>query len=79
MKRIAYIATDSGIDGREKTRIAYAFWSERERDDHFDEDKNKDWKTKGELIVDEAVQKNQALAKLDGLDRLAIGLSAPLT
>ena len=75
-KRIVYIATDSGIDGREPERVLYAAWTEQERDEMLQADKSKAWRRPTEKIIDEDVAKRQALAKLDGIDRLVLDLPA---
>jgi len=73
-KRIVYTIIDSGVDGREKSRTVYASFLELERDERFDKDPSKAWKMKGESIVDVGTARAQALAKLDGLDKLVLGL-----
>ena len=73
-KRIAYLLTESGIDGRAPTTIVSAFWSEAERDAAFAADPNRNWLGKSERIVNLSVARKEALAKLNGLDRLLLGL-----
>lgn len=75
-KKIVFVATDNGIDGREPTQIMYAAFSEEERDALIEEDKSKAWRSKGELIVNVDEARRKALAKLDGIDRLVLGLPA---
>lgn len=75
-KQIAYVVTDSGIDGREPTRVLYAAFDEKERDVLLVEDKSKAWRSTSEQIVDVAAAQAKALAKLDGIDRLVLGLPA---
>ena len=74
-KRIAYVFTDNGVDGREPTQIVYASWSETERDAAFEKDKNKNWYTKSEVIVDVVEARKQALNKLNGVDNLVLGIT----
>ncbi len=74
MKQIVYTVTDSGIDGREKTTTIYASFNEADRDAMLEADKSKAWRSRQEVIVDVNVARRQALAKLDGLDRLVLGL-----
>jgi hypothetical protein len=74
MKKIAYTINDNGVDGRCRTRIVDAFWDEEERDEAFESNKNKDYLSKGEQIVDVEDAKKEALCKLNGLDRLLLGL-----
>lgn len=75
-KRIAYLATDNGIDGREPTKVMYASFDEKERDALLNADKSKAWRSKAEQIVDVEAARKKALAKLDGIDRLVLGLPA---
>ena len=77
-KRIAYIAVDNGVDGREKSTITYAAWSEEGRGQIRARDANKAFKTNKEIIVDVDAAKRKAYAKLDGVDRLVLGLSDKL-
>ena len=76
MKQIIYTATDSGIDGREPTKVLYASFSEAERDAMVEADASKAWRGKSEKIIDTESAIAQALAKLDGIDRLVLGLSS---
>ena len=73
-KKIAYTITDSGMDGRSKTRVVAAFWTEEARDAALEKDKNRIYRSTGEQIVDVAVQEKSAIAKLDGIDRLVLDI-----
>jgi hypothetical protein len=73
-KAIAFWIADAGIDGREPKKIVYASFSEPERDEMFAADKNKNWRHKGEQIINVEVAKKEALAKLNGIDRLVLGI-----
>ena len=73
-KRIAFVATDNGIDGREKTSKLYASWDEEELKKMHNRDKSKAWRRLTEEIVDEEKARKVALAKLNGIDRLVLGL-----
>lgn len=73
-KRIVYLVTDNGIDGRERTSIVAAAWTENARDKLIEKDPAKNWRGKEERIIDEAFARKEALAKLDGLDRFLLGL-----
>ena len=75
-KQIVYVVTDSGIDGLAPTTVLYASFEERERDAMVEADKAKAWRSKAEKIIDVASARAQALAKLDGVDRLVWGLPA---
>ena len=71
-KKIVYVATDNGVDGREQTTVMYASFGEDERNSMLAADKSKAWRGKSERMI---ARKN-ALAKLDGIDRLVLGLPA---
>jgi hypothetical protein len=76
MKRIAYTVIDCGVDGREAATVLYATFDETERDALLEQDESKAWRSKSETIVDDTTAVSQALAKLNGIDRLVLGLSA---
>lgn len=73
-KQIAYMAVDNGIDGTSKDSILYASFDEDELKRLHQKDKSKNYRTLKEQIVDVEVAKKQALAKLNGIDRLVLGL-----
>lgn len=73
-KRIAYLITDNGIDGMAPTSIMQAFWEEHDRDLVYGESKNKAYYSTIEQIVDVEPAKKQARCKLNGLDRLLLGI-----
>lgn len=75
-KQIAYLATDNGVDGRGPTTVMYAAFDEGKRDAMVEADKSKAWRGKSEKIIDVEEARGKALAKLDGLDRLVLGLPA---
>lgn len=77
MKRIAYVITSSGEDGRAPKEIEKAFWHEHERDKAFDKDRNKAYLSKEDIIVDADKAKAEAMTKLDGLEKLVLGLVPP--
>lgn len=74
MKRIVYVATDSGMDGMAPTKVLYASFDEAERDAMIEADKSKPWRSKDERIIDVDHAIAKALSKLDGIDRLVLGL-----
>lgn len=76
MKKIAYLITDEGIDGREPKSICSATWDETARDQLLSIDKSKAYRSVSEVIVDEDKARAQALAKLNGIDRLVLGLES---
>lgn len=74
MKRIVYTATASGVDGLGMPKPLYASFDEKTRDAMVESDKAKNWRSKSECIIDPAVAYQQALSKLNGVDRLVLGL-----
>lgn len=79
MKKIVYIGVDNGIDGRERDQILYAAWKEDELLKLHKSDKSKNLRTCSEIIVDVEKAKKEALAKLNGVDRLVLGLEDWIT
>lgn len=75
-KKIVYVATDSGVDGCAPTKVMYAAFDEAERDTMLEADKSKAWRGTSEVIVDVEAARKKALTKLDGIDRLVLGLPA---
>lgn len=73
-KKIAYLITSNDVDGRGPTHIEYAFWDETDRDNFFEQDKNKNYYSKTEQIVAVDKETLATLAKLNGLERLLLGL-----
>lgn len=73
-KQIVYLATDSGVDGRSPEKVLYAAFTESARDAMIAADPSRAWRNKGERIVDIEAALASALAKLDGVDRLVLGL-----
>lgn len=78
MKQIAYLVIDNGIDGREKDTVVEAFWNEGERNAFINQSPNKGYYSTGEKIVDVEVDTKAAMAKLNGLDRLLLGVKRPV-
>lgn len=62
------------MDGRGPTKVLFASWNESERNLTLKNDKNKVYRGIGEEIVNIKVRHNQAIAKLDGIDLLVLGL-----
>lgn len=73
-KQIVYYAVDNGIDGRESDSILYAAFNEQDLDNMLNRDPSKAWRTKKEKIIDAVSIQKQALAKLNGIDRLVLNL-----
>lgn len=73
MKKIAFTIIDNGIEGREKDHVIEAFWDEKQRDDAFETSPNKGYYRKGEQIIDDLAAQKAATAKLNGIDKLALG------
>ena len=76
MKKIVYYVVDNGIEGTGKDRILYASFDENELDQKLSKDPSKNWRTKKEKILDEGPATAQALSKLNGIERLLLGLPA---
>lgn len=76
MKKIAYLITNNDVDGKGPTQIVSAFWDEAERDRVFENDKNKCYNSKAEMIVNPDEHRKQVISKLNGLDLLVIGWNA---
>lgn len=74
MKKIAYLIINNGIDGMGDTSVDEAYWEENQRDASFDKNPNKNYFSKTEVIVNVEVDTKQALNKLNGLERLLLGL-----
>lgn len=73
-KKIVYTANDNGVDGKEKTNVIFATFDEDELKIKHEADINKNWITLGEEIVEVDSRKKQALSKLDGIDKLVLGI-----
>ena len=73
-KKIVYIAVDNDIEGNEEDDILYASFNEDELKSLHNKDKSKNYRKLSEIIVDVDVARANALAKLDGVDRLILGL-----
>ena len=69
---IVYCATDHGIDGREVTKVMYAALHEDQLKALIAADPNKAWRQVEKRIVNLAYLKIEALAKLDGIEKLAL-------
>ena len=74
MKRICYLSTDHGVDGRGKERVVFASFDEQARNKHIENDKSKAWRTKKEIIIDTDKVVKQALNKLTPIDRLVLNI-----
>lgn len=74
MKKIVFTSVDNGIDGRMKDNILYASFDEDEIKSLYNKDKSKSWRTLKEQIVDVDEARKSALRKLNGIDRLVLGL-----
>ena len=71
---IVYCGMDHGIDGRDQGRVMYAYLDEWQLQRRIDRDKNKAWRTVEKRIVNLVEVKAQALKKLDGIEKLALGV-----
>lgn len=70
--RIVYLATDYGVDGRDKRRIVHAAWSMEALTKKLDKDPAKAWRNVEKEIADTDAVRKAALAKLNGLDKLVL-------
>jgi hypothetical protein len=74
-KIIAYCVNDNGVDGREPTQILYATMTEEKRDELLAADKSKNYRSTSEQVIDKDKAIEEALAKLNGIDRMVLGLA----
>jgi len=74
MKQIIYLITSNGIDGIDVESINYASFDEASRDKAFESNKNKNYLSKVERIIDQNVQLKQSLSKLNPIDKLILGI-----
>ena len=77
MKSIAFLIVSNGVDGRDKTHIWGAWLHESERDKAFDALRDKNFHSKEDRIIDADLLKVEVLKKLDGLEKLVLGLNPP--
>jgi len=80
MKQAVFLITGHGEDGRAPESIIFATLNEQERDQKFAADPNRNYFSKVDRVVDLADARNKALAKLNGLDKLALfnnGIPSP--
>lgn len=78
MKQAVFLALDHGQDGRDRESIRFASTVEAERDQFIETSKVKQYLSKADRVIDLAEQHDKALKKLDGLDKLALGLHKPV-
>lgn len=76
-KKIVFLITSNGIDGRAPTSIEFASFSEEERDSVYNskKNKNKPYQSTSEKIIDPEEEKKKALAKLDKVDKMILGVN----
>lgn len=74
MKTIIYSAVDNGIDGMEKESVLYSSFDEAELKSQIQKDPSRAWRRVKEQIIDTDSAKQQAFSKLNGIDRLVLGL-----
>ncbi len=74
--KIVYTITESGVDGRGPTNVVFATWREQLRDNTLDNisSSNRGWYSKGKHIVEIESATKQALAKLDGVQKLLLDI-----
>ena len=71
---IVYCGMDYGIDGREAGRVVYAYLDAGALQRRIDRDKNKAWRTIEKRIVNLHVIREQVIKRLDGVEKLALGI-----
>lgn len=74
MKKAAFLIVSEGEDGRGPESIRHAFWEEGEREAAWDKMKPevRGYYRKVDRVVE--VNPEKCLRKLDGLDRLILGI-----
>lgn len=71
--RIVYLVTESGMDGRGKLNVTFASFDKEERDNWLNsKGANKCYYSTAKRIIEIEHKFKQALAKLDGIDRLML-------
>lgn len=73
-KQIVFTITDNGMDGMGKSDIVFASFDESAILKRHGSDVYKVYRVFGERIVDIDKAKKVALSKLDGIDKLILGL-----
>ena len=76
MKQAIFAAVDNGIDGRDKDRIVFASTSEKERDEFIKKHPSGAWYRPVDEVKDLEQVKKATLHKLNGLEKLALGLDS---
>lgn len=74
MDKIVYLVTDYGVDGRAPESIVYASFDRLQRDKYFDNLKFGYYYSKAKRIIDTEHERKQALAKLNGVYKLVLGI-----
>jgi len=73
--KIAYLVTESGMDGMGKMNITFASFDETARDAWYDaKGNNKCYYSKSKRIIEVEKEHKQAMAKLDGVQRLLLDI-----
>ncbi len=75
MDVIVYCAVDSGVDGREAPRVLYAAFSQVELNAMLARDLSRKHRAVEKKIINVRDTKQAAIKKLDGVDRLVLGLT----
>ena len=73
-KKIIFKAIDNGIEGKEKDRVVFASFDENEVKEWIKKSPNKNWLRFGEEIVDVITRREEVLKKMDGINKLVLGL-----
>ena len=72
--KIVYVLIDGGADGKDTPSIAYASFDRVEFDKYYDNMQFPNSYRKDKQIVEINTAKKEALVKLDGIQRLVLGL-----
>jgi hypothetical protein len=71
-KQAVFLVTDNGVDGRDKESIIFASLDEKERDNWLANNKNRNYFSSVDRVVDLESESKNALGKLNQLDLLAL-------
>jgi len=72
--KIVYIVTDRGVHGLVYERVIFASFDEQERNAWYDANPNRNYYSKSKRIVEIEKEINNALRKLDGIERLMLNI-----
>ncbi len=73
MKQAIFTVVDNGQDGRAPSNIVFASTDEAERDEWYNNHRNKPYFTRHDVVKDLDKVAGQVKARLNGLEKLALG------